>query len=119
MKHVPIPLILDLWACGHNARDIAEKLGLPDRDHVHRIVEHARDIGDPRAVMHVGLNGRPIGNGRRGMGLLLQFPDIELVPAIPKLKCLRGHLRTAETVTKLGLCRECARIRKRAERARK
>lgn len=112
-----IPVLLDLWSLGHSAGQIAGMLGI-SRGKVYRTVEQARDIGDPRATLHVGANGLPIGNGRRGRVVLLEFPDVELVPAIRKLKCVRGHPRTPDIVTKNSLCRECDRIRKRAERRR-
>jgi len=112
----PVTALLTLWSLGHSAGQVAGMLGIT-RGAVYRTVEKARTIGDKRAVLHYGRNGQPIGNPISMA--LAAFPEIEVVPAIPKLKCVRGHLRTAETVTKLGLCRECARIRKRAERERK
>ena len=113
-----ISALLDLWSLGHSAGQVAGMLGI-SRWKVYATVEQARDIGDPRATLHVGANGRPIGNGRRGMVVILEFPDVEVVPAIRKLKCVRGHPRTPENVTKKSLCRVCAKLRKRAERARK
>lgn len=64
---VPIPLILDLWSLGHSANHIADAVGLPNHKHVARIVEHARAIGDVRAVYHA--------HGTRILGKGIRFTE--------------------------------------------
>jgi hypothetical protein len=109
--------MLDLWSRGHSARAIADQLGISRRT-VESTVHHARDIGDPRAALHVGRNGRPIGHPGRGMRVLLAYPDVEVVPAIPPALCKYGHARTAENLDKRNNCRTCQRIKGKARRER-
>ncbi len=108
--NTPVPLVLDLWSLGHTSGQIAAQLGLPDRWHVVRIIEHARDIGDPRAAVHVGKNGKAIGHPRWAVGVLANAPETELVPAIGKAHCKHGHPRTPENVDARSNCRACKRI---------
>lgn len=100
-----VPAILDLWSLGHSAADIAEKLGIKARA-IHMIAEQAREIGDPRAVVHLGRNGRPLGRP------LLEGYS-EAVPAVRKRFCVHGHLRDPDLVH----CKDCNRLRTRARRA--
>lgn len=106
----PVPLLLDLWATGLSASNIAGKLGVPARS-VSLVVEQARDIGDPRAVHHLGRNARPLG---RPTAL-----DAEAVPAIGKVRCKYGHLRTPENVDAHSNCRKCASLRKQGKKPRR
>lgn len=115
MKHVPIPLVLDLWALGHSASDVARKVGLPNHKHVTRIVERARSINDPRAVLHAAKNGRLIGRP----GRMAAPPFAEIVPSSRALACRIGHPQTAKNVGAQGKCLECNRIRDWGRRARK
>lgn len=115
MDVAPINLMLQLWSLGHSYGQISRMLGVK-RWKIIATVQQARTIGDKRAVLHYGKNGQPIGNPISMA--LAAFPEIEVVPAIPAPKCRRGHLRSPENVTKQSVCRECDRIRKRAERAR-
>ena len=114
MKHVPIPLVLDLWALGHSASDVARKVGLPNHRHVARIVERARSINDPRAVLHAAKNGRLIGRP----GRMAAPPLVEIVPSSRALACHAGHPQTAENIGSQGNCLECGRIRDAIRRAR-
>lgn len=100
--NVPVPAILTLWSLGHSATDIAKRLGIRKSRTVSLIVEQARDIGDPRAVLHVGKNGRPVGRPNKALD-----PGVEVVPAIPASKCCRGHLKTADSIDRQGNCRKC------------
>lgn len=104
MSTAPVPAILTLWSLGHSATDIAKRLGTKART-VSLIVEQARDIGDPRAVLHLGKNGRPIGRPNQG----IDPADVEMVPAVLASKCCRGHLRTADNIDCSGNCRKCQR----------
>lgn len=110
MKDAPIPLTLDLWALGHSAGQIAEMLGYPNFRHVARIVANARKIGDPRAVLHCGENGRLLGRpGRDGTKLRRGAKGVkrkEVVMLIPKRApiCRRGHEKTER------VCRVCQKM---------
>lgn len=110
MTGAPVPLVLDLWATGLSARVISEMLDVPRRT-VHMIVEQARDIGDHRAVLHAGKNGRGIGRPNKG----IDPADVEMVPAITAPVCRRGHPRIPENVDNSSNCRICDRARKRAD----
>lgn len=112
----PVPLVLDLWALGHSARDIGEKLGIT-RKRVSKIVEQARDIGDPRAVLHAGKNGNLIGRP----GRMAVPPRGEVVPSTAALVCRAGHPQTRMNVDDHGHCLPCRRIydRQRPPRGRK
>lgn len=101
MSTAPVPAVLDLWSLGHSASDIAKRLGTKART-VSLIVEQARDIGDKRAVLHVGKSGKPIGRPAKDLD-----PGVEVVPAIPASTCCRGHLKTAESTDRQGNCRKC------------
>lgn len=113
MNAVPIPAVLDLWSLGHSARQIAEMLGFSSCKRVNQIVDQARDIGDPRATLHVGKNGRPIG---RSALVLADHPEVEVVQALPAAKCRHGHLKTPENVDRHSNCLECKRAREREAR---
>lgn len=106
MKDAPIPAVLTLWSLGHSASNIAERLGFPNHKHVTRIIEHARSIRDPRAVLHAASNGRLIGRP----GRMKTLPPSVVVPAIGKPFCVNGHARTPENVTSQHQCRACKRI---------
>lgn len=112
MKNAPIPLVLDLWSLGHTAAVVAVMAGLPNHKHVTRIVKHARDIGDKRAVLHVAGNGRLIGRAGR-----MERPPVAIpVPALTKPLCIAGHARTPDNVDGAGHCFECNRARDRLRR---
>ena len=104
---LPVTAILDLWSLGHSARDISDLLDVRHR-RVLLIIEQARDIGDPRAVQHIGHNGRPLGRPT--------VADVEFVPAIYKRWCRHGHIRSPENVADNGDCRTCKNLRDRARR---
>lgn len=124
MKGAPIPATLDLWSLGHSAGEVARMLDFPNHKHVARIVEHARSIRDPRAVLHAATNGRLI--GRPGHQPMLAA--VEVVPSIVALRrsvpkkngrpiqefCKAGHPRTAENVTPARQCRLCRAIQNKA-----
>lgn len=61
MKGVNIPLVLDLWSLGHSAHHIAKHCGLPNHKYVARIIDHARELRDPRAVWHMDEHRRLVG----------------------------------------------------------
>jgi hypothetical protein len=109
----PVPATLDLWSLGHSASQVAKMLGLPSHKHVARIIEHARSIRDPRAVLHAAKNGRLIGRP----GRMATPPSAEIVPSTRALACERGHPQTANNTYASGRCRECTRLRDRARRA--
>lgn len=111
MKNAPIPLILDLWSLGHTASVVATMAGLPNHKHVTRIVKHARDIGDKRAVLHVDDSGRLIGRA----GHALRPPVAIPVPALGKALCAAGHPRVSDNLSSVGQCKTCKRL-KDAER---
>lgn len=112
----PVLAILDLWSLGHSAAEIGRKLAVR-QGQVTVTVLRARDIGDPRAVVHVGRHGRPIGNPVKAKGVLLEFPDVETAEAIPRLRCPKGHLRSPENVDAYTNCRACHREAERKRRA--
>lgn len=108
---VPIPLILDLWSLGHSAGDIAKRLDVPGgHKGVTRIIKHAREIGDKRAVLHCCANGRLAGRpGRDGTRLRRGAKGVkrkEVVMLIPKRApiCRRGHEKTER------VCRVCQKM---------
>lgn len=108
----PVPLILNLWSLGHTARDIAERVGLPDADHVYRVIDHARDIGDPRAVLHKTVNGKMLGNGELLAGLVGEFEVVAIVSAsAQRSHCRHGHEYTRENTylrrDGVRYCRSC------------
>lgn len=125
--NAPIPLVLDLWALGHSAAEVAEMVGFPNHKYVTRIITKARSIGDKRAVLHVSSTGRPIGRP----GRMARPPVAIAVPSIaalrltaPKKKqqrrprtrkrfCKRGHPRNAKTVDKNWSCKMCDALRYR------
>jgi hypothetical protein len=113
MKQAPILTALDLWSLGHSARQIAEMLGFPNGAHVTRIVAHAREIGDKRATLHVAGTGRLIGRPGR-----MAVPPVAIpVPAIGKLRCVRGHARTPDNVyASNGMCKACQRDKDRGRK---
>lgn len=82
MKNAPIPLVLDLWSLGHIAADIAEKCGLPNAKHVTRIVDNARRLRDPRSVLHCYPTGRVVGNLRKAINILADWPELAVVEVI-------------------------------------
>jgi hypothetical protein len=110
---VPIPLVLDLWSLGHSAGDIAQRLAVPGgHKGVTRIVAHARELGDPRAVLHCGENGRLLGRPgrdgttiRRGAKTVKKKEAVILLPKPTIPRCKRGHERTER-----GECRACKKI---------
>lgn len=114
----PVPLILNLWSLGHGAGDVSRRLGVHRRA-VEKIVHQARQVGDPRAAVHVGRNGQPIGRPDLGLTLLALDPEVELVPFIPAQHCKHGHLKTPENVDRYGNCRVCRRRHCKDWRARK
>lgn len=73
----PVMGVLDLWSLGHTASQIAKMLGLPSHKLVTKIVAQAREIGDPRAVIHAYPDGRPVGRSPK----LRAFSE-ETVPAL-------------------------------------
>lgn len=84
MKNVPIPLVLTLWSLGHIAADIAEKCGLPNAKHVTRIVDNARRLRDPRAVLHCYPTGRVVGNLRKAINIMADWPELAVVEVVGK-----------------------------------
>jgi hypothetical protein len=102
MADSPVPLILDLWSLGHSAGDIAKRLAIASgHKGVTRIVAQARSIGDKRAVLHCGANGRLLGRpGRTGRKVSKyghkvagkEVAELLQKPTIPV--CKRGHERT-------------------------
>jgi hypothetical protein len=108
MTDAPVPLVLDLWALGHSASQIAQMVGLPSHKVVSRIVAQARAIGDPRAVFHCGENGRLLGRpGRTGLTASKRghrAAGKEVVTRLPT-PCKRGHGRTES-----GPCMTCKRF---------
>jgi hypothetical protein len=122
---VPIPLVLDMWSLGHSAGDIAKRLAIPGgHKGVTRIVEHARELGDKRAVLHCGASGRLLGRpGRDGTKIRRGAKTVHgkevamLIPKPPPAVCKYGHDRRG---TKSGQrCRECHRLVMAARRAAK
>lgn len=118
---VPVPLVLDLYSLGHSAKDVAEKLGLPNGRHVARIVAHARSIADPRAVYHVDRTGRLLGKGiapaERKIGRRQkEFRGFLIVPVISLTRpaCRNGHQRPSGTPCRV--CQNEGRIRRNAAR---
>ena len=111
MKDAPIIPTLALWSLGHSQADIAGKLGFPNRKPVERIIAHAREIGDPRAVYHVA-GDRILGKGipaadrylRASQKLYAGFP---LVERIGKALCKRGHARTPDNLDEQHHCLIC------------
>lgn len=108
---VPVPLVLDLWALGHSQKQIAEMVGLPNRKHVERIVANARRLGDKRAVRHSTagrIMGKAIPFQKRVHGRHKTVDGVEVVPALGKPLCRRGHPRTPDNLKKSGCCKICA-----------
>lgn len=108
----PVPLVLTLWALGHSASQVAQMVGLPSHKAVTRIIAQARAIGDPRAVIHCGENGRLLGRpGRDGRKVSKRGHKVagkEVVTLLPKPTipmCKRGHERTER-----GPCMICKRF---------
>jgi hypothetical protein len=108
----PIPLVLQLWSIGHSASQIAEMVGLPSHKAVTRIIAQAREIGDPRAILHCGANGRLLGRpgrtGRKASKYGHKVAGKEVVTLLPKPTipvCRRGHERTER-----GECKTCKRM---------
>jgi hypothetical protein len=115
VKNAPILATIELWSLGHSASDIAERLGFPNHRHVARIIAHARSIGDPRAALHCGKSGKPLGRAGRGWepprrGRKTPRYAAELIPSIRALVCQRGHAQTARTIAANGYCLECRRM---------
>jgi hypothetical protein len=113
MTDAPVTLTLDLWAQGHSAAEIAEMVGHASHKAVTRIVEHARQIGDPRAVYHhasLRLIGKGIPERDRFLTPLQKtYRGVKVValkqkPTIPV--CKRGHERTEP-----GECWPCKKLR--------
>lgn len=88
----PIPLILDLWAYGCSASAIAGVLGLKNAKHVTRVIDHARSIGDPRAVVHAFKDGRSAGRQARAEALKPAFRAVVLIQN--RYICRNGHRLT-------------------------
>lgn len=88
----PIPLILDLWAYGCSASAIASVLGLPNAKTVTRVIDHARSIGDPRAVVHTFKDGRAAGHQARAEAMKPRFQAVPLV--VNQYTCRNGHRLT-------------------------
>jgi hypothetical protein len=120
VKGVPIPLILDLWSLGHSAADIARRCKLPNHRHIERIIAHAREIRDPRAVWHMEETRRLMGKGIPRRDRIAAFdqhsyrgfeivPRILPVPAPPKLVCRNGHELAGENINARGKCFICKR----------
>ena len=108
----PVPLVLDLWSLGHSAGDISNRIGIP-RKRVTFIVAEARSIGDPRAVLHCGQNGRLLGRPgrdgttiRRGAKTVKRKEVAMLLPKPTIPVCKRGHEREER-----GECWPCKKIR--------
>ena len=110
---LPVPLTLDLWATGMSSQRIAEMLA-GSRGTVNRIVSQAREIGDPRAVVHVtAVNHKPAGNGRKAKELLAKMPHLEVVKLADK-PCRRGHAMDADNILHVAgrrRCKACHRMR--------
>lgn len=111
----PVLAILDLWSLGHSAAEISRKLAVR-QGQVTVVVLRAREIGDPRAAVHVGRQGRPIGSPHWARRVLVEYPDVETIPAIPRLRCPKGHLRSPDNVDAYTNCRACHRERERQRR---
>lgn len=82
MKNAPILLVLDLWSLGHSASDCADRLGFPNPKHVARIIANARQIKDKRGVLHCYPCGRVAGNLRKAARILIDWPELQVVPLI-------------------------------------
>lgn len=111
MKPAPVPLILELWAYGCAATAIASVLGLKDAKQVTRVIDHARSIGDPRAVIHAFKDGRVAGRQARAEALKPEFRAVPLVQN--RYTCRNGHRLTkanSRMRSNGGLsCRVCIR----------
>lgn len=84
MRDAPITLTLQLWSLGHCADDIAEKLGFPNAKHITRIISQARRLRDPRAVLHCYPTGRVVGNLRKAIIILADWPELAVVEVVTK-----------------------------------
>lgn len=114
-----VPLVLDMWAFGCTAPVIANALQIKGGYRaVQDIVEQARSIKDPRAVLHSN------GNPRKRERLLDQRPDLKVIaakrgPQRLRSHCSRGHEYTMANTRKLATgqrqCRECAKLVRRKE----
>jgi hypothetical protein len=111
----PVNPVLDLWSLGHSATTVAEMLDFPGGWRgVARLIEKARSIGDPRAVLHAGANGRLIGRP----GHMRELPEAEVVPAISRYThCKRGHALTPEN--REGKKRRCVQCRRAYDEGRR
>jgi hypothetical protein len=133
MTDAPITLTLDLWAQGHSASEIAEMLGHASHKAVTRIVEHAREIGDRRAVYHqtsLRLIGKGIPERDRFITPLQKtYRGVRIVALLSKAKppkpkpvkqlfCLNGHARTPANIGVNRGCLACRRLARRAKEAR-
>lgn len=116
MKHTPARAILEMWAYGCSGSVIAWALNLDGGfREVNRVVEQARSIRDPRAVIHAE------GNTRKQKALLARRPDLAVVPVIRRqqglrIVCGRGHRYDDGNTrfTKNGRrCRECSNLVRR------
>lgn len=128
---VPIPLVLDLWQQGYPAGAIHERLDIPGGVRgVSRIIAHARELGDARAVYH-RLGWRLIGKGipeadRYVTPVQRTYKGFRIVHVIghepkerrepkPLPRCRRGHVKMADTIGKDGrTCLICKRERDNA-----
>lgn len=118
---VPIPAVLALWAAGYTATWIADVLNLPDEKHVQRILAHAREIGDRRAVIHSGGNTRKAEELRNKYPWISTISALEGLPPIPVPLCRRGHRMTAMNTIRNASgpqCRKCKNIIHQRSRAR-
>lgn len=82
MKNAPILVVLDLWSLGHSGSDIAKKLGFPNAKHITRIISQARRLRDPRAVLHCYSTGRVVGNLRKAINIMADWPELAVVEVI-------------------------------------
>lgn len=121
-RKVPIPAVLALWSAGYTASWIADVLDLPDEHHIQRIIAHARELGDRRAVIH-----RSGGNTRKNLALMQKYPWLTAIDAIEGIerrevpRCRRGHRMTKPNTIQNASgpqCRKCKNIIHQRSRAR-
>lgn len=59
---IDVNAILDRWHAGQSAGVIVRELKLRHSKQVYAVVRNARQISDPRAVVHVDARGTPVGS---------------------------------------------------------